>query len=55
MENNFLKGILLLVGAGIATYAIRSYGYQKECSGYMKGAMVTAEAYEKLNKEKHND
>lgn len=47
--DNLLKGMLVVAGGFIAVYAIRSYGYQKECEGYCRGAMVAYEACEKMN------
>lgn len=56
MDNLLLKRLLILAGGAISIYALRSYGYQKECAGYKKGALVAINAYEKqLNKEKENN
>ena len=47
--DNLLKGMLVVAGGFIAIYAIRSYGYQKECEGYCRGVMVAYDACEKRN------
>ena len=49
--DNFLKGVLVVAGGFVTVYAIRSYGYQKECQGYKNGVLVTVDAYEKKYKK----
>jgi len=43
--------------SALAVYAIRSYGYQKEVTGYINGTKAVIEAEEQLKKkeEENND
>lgn len=44
-NKNIVKNVVLGIGSVlVGVYALRSYGYQKECSGYIKGCKVVLEA-----------
>lgn len=45
LNKNVIKNVALCIGGSVlAIYSWRSYGYQKECDGYIKGCKVMLEA-----------
>lgn len=45
LNKNVIKNTVFGIGgSALSIYALRSYGYQKECQGYISGCKVMLEA-----------
>ena len=51
LNKNVIKNTVFGIGGlALSIYALRSYGYQKECQGYISGCKVMLEAQSLLKR-----